>query len=143
MKRMTKYSYFQIVQDAYNEIFREYSKPIREDFNKNSLIDEKIKYIIETEYNTIEELCQDVLKLYGDILLLQPFEDGNHRTALKTVQIILSKKGYNLRIDIISDIKCNRINMPYFYELDEYIEPERIEAFSKYIEEMPNLQRDY
>lgn len=112
------YSYFKIVQDAYNEIFREYSKPIREGFNKYSLIDEKIKNIIETEYNTIEELCQDVLKLYGDILLLQPFEDGNHRTALRTLRIILRKKGYNLSIDndndILLDIKSNRINMPYF-----------------------------
>ena len=47
--------------------------------------------------NTPKENVLDIATYYlKNIILLQPFPDGNHRTALASVEFFLEKNGYSL-----------------------------------------------
>ncbi len=66
----------------------------------------KLKILIE---NTPKEDILTIATYYlKNIILLQPFPDGNHRTALAYVELFLEKNGYDFHYSVEDAVKLQK-----------------------------------
>lgn len=84
--------------------------------------------------NKYSDILEYAMKAAALIKLYQPFEDGNHRTALIVFGNILTEKGYIFDyVKALDDMNNKQLNIPTLYEnTDEiYIPSKWIEYISK------------
>jgi prophage maintenance system killer protein len=66
----------------------------------------KLRVLIE---NTPKEDVLTIATYYlKNIILLQPFPDGNHRTALASVELFLDKNGYDFNYSVEDAVKLQK-----------------------------------
>lgn len=94
-------------------------------------------YIIHA-LNEQNDIIQNAIKVAALIKLYQPFEDGNHRTALIIFSDILTQKGYIFNIkQALIDMKNHKLNIPTIYSEEETVSNSYISRYDQYILEKP------
>ena len=83
---------------------------------------------IEQEMNKVlnmdkySEILDCAMRVAALIKLYQPFEDGNHRTALITFGNILTEKGYVFDyVKALDDMNNKKLNIPTIYDESDKI----------------------
>ncbi len=101
-------------------------------FSEKDLINQEIGKLINEasdDYKCVLTRCLQVSSL---IKLYQPFEDGNHRTGLVLLYMLLNMKGYTFDLEVaLTDMKEHRLNLPTIYEVGDAIG--NIDLFDKYV----------
>ena len=85
-----------------------------------NLIDKYINYV--NNYIEDELILKSSMKVSALIKLYQPFNDGNHRTALIVFGDLITSKGYSFDYQTaFNDMSNKRLNIPTIYSEDDEI----------------------
>ncbi len=109
-----------------------YESTYRFGFSEKNLINQEIRKLIQEESEDYRYVLTRCLQVSSLIKLYQPFDDGNHRTGLVLLYMLLNMKGYNFDLEsALSDMKEHRLNLPTIYEVGDAIG--NIDLFDKYM----------
>lgn len=126
--------YFELLVSIHSNIYQEYDFGVRPSFSQKQELNQILEQLYKKEYQTKEELLNDLLKCCAVIILLQPFYDGNHHTALEFIKYYLDSKNYTLDMaGIQKDYQNGNDVLPLIYSKEEKVPKECIKILTRNI----------
>ncbi len=136
-----KTCYFEILEHLYAYTFT--NRCAKEDLRKNlsieykQILEDSLSKLFESKKGMpFEQTVQNLLQAAGNIFLLQPFIDGNTRTAAALISFFLYEKQYLTHL--INSIEWEGY-IPIFYQVNEEVTPYFVENFK---EKVKCIQKD-
>jgi len=104
---------------------------VRKNYDFQNDINTLVDKILNNNDNDIVYRCLNIASI---IKLLQPFYDGNNRTALIYFGNLLEKNGYDFDYDsALYDMSKHKLTIPVIYNEDDKIGIKSVEVFDNYI----------
>lgn len=94
--------------------------------------DKFIKFFLADieDLDNIDELIRKILNFAGTLWLVQPFYDGNTRTIVRFITLVLRRFNYKINSDLNSNI------IPIFYDENETCNDKKVEDLKRKLQKI-------